>query len=527
MFINSYYQTGIKSSIDKALISYYNSSLSLHELDKEFINDYLKIDEIPFDFSRKRLSILVKDKLNNKLILVSKGQASKMLEILTKIKINDNSFIELDSKYKEIIENKVKEEESKGKRVILLGIKELDNNNNNNNINISLNDESNLIFIGYLAFEDKIKENAKEAISSLLSYGVNIKVLTGDNLEASFNVASKLFDKVKTLSSEELNNLDEDKLSDVIEETNLFYKLTPDDKYKIVKTLKENKKHKHVVGFLGDGINDAPSLKLADVGISFKEATDIAKEASDVILLKEDLNVLEDGIKEGRTSYVNMMKYLKGQTSSNFGNMISQCIGAIWIPFIPMKALHIILLDLITDISCSLIPFDKVDEEMIKKPLNFDVNQIKGFMLTFGPISSLVDMLTFALLMYFICPLSIGSNFNYSWDNVDPNYVNFMITFQTGFFLESLITQNVVYTFLRSEKLPLIKSFPSLTLSLGIIISCLIGIMIVYIPGVNTFFDLTFIDPLFLVFLLLFIILYFFLTFVAKCLYKKKYKRLL
>lgn len=522
-YLNSYFQSGIKSSIDKALISYVNEN-NIH-LDNilDISSNYLKLDEIPFDFIRKRLSILVKENNTNKVILITKGQSSKMMEVITKVKIDDNKIIDINDDLKEKILTKVKEEESKGKRVILLGIKEYDNKDMTT---ISLNDESNLTFIGYLSFEDKIKKNAKEAISSLLECGVNIKVLTGDNLEASYNVASKLLKNVKTLSSEELSKIDDESLKEEVEKFNLFYKLTPDDKYRIIKALKENK-YNHTVGFMGDGINDAPSLKLADVGISFKEGTDIAKEASDVILTEENLEVLKDGIIEGRKSYINMMKYLKGQTSSNFGNMISQCIGAIWIPFIPMKALHIIMLDLITDVSCSLIPFDKVDEEQLKKPLNFDTKQIRDFMFAFGPISSLVDMMTFGVLMYLICPMMVGSQFNFNWGTTNPDYVKFMMIFQTGFFLESLITQNVVYGFLRTEKLPFINSFPSLTLTLGIIISCLIGILVIFIPGVNTFFDLISIDPLFILFLLLFISIYSLLTFIAKYAYKKKYGRLL
>ncbi len=521
-YLNSYFQSGIKSSIDKALISYVNENNIHLENILDISSNYFKLDEIPFDFIRKRLSILVKENDTNKVILITKGQSSKMMEVISKVKL-DNNIVDITDSLKEKILTKVKEEESKGKRVILLGIKEYEDSKINT---ISLNDESNLTFIGYLSFEDKIKKNAKEAISSLLEYGVNIKVLTGDNLEASYNVASKLLNDVKTLSSEDLAKIDDESLKEEVEKYNLFYKLTPDDKYRIIKALKENK-YNHTVGFMGDGINDAPSLKLADVGISFKEGTDIAKEASDVILTEENLEVLKDGIIEGRKSYINMMKYLKGQTSSNFGNMISQCIGAIWIPFIPMKALHIIMLDLITDVSCSLIPFDKVDEEQLKKPLNFDTKQIRDFMFTFGPISSLVDMMTFALLMYLICPMMVGSSFNFNWSVTDPNYVKFMMIFQTGFFLESLITQNVVYGFLRTEKLPFIKSFPSLTLTLGIIISCLIGILVIFIPGVNTFFDLISIDPLFIAFLVLFILIYSLLTFVAKYVYKKKYGRLL
>lgn len=520
-YLNSFYQTGIRSPIDKSIISFSQMNVS-HILDVS--SNYQKLDEIPFDFHRKRLSIYLKSNDDNsKNILICKGASKEMLEVISKVKLSkDKKEIPLSKELENKILSKVNQEEKKGRRVILLAYKEI-----SDRTNISIEDENDLTFIGFLSFEDKVKDNTKQVLDSLRYYGVEIKILTGDNLVASLEVAKKTgFKNINYISGEQINKLNDGELLNEVEKYNLFYKLSPDDKYRIVKALKENK-NDHTVGFMGDGINDAPSLRLADVGISFKEATDIAKEAADIIMLENNLEVLKDGIIEGRKSYVNMMKYVKGQTSSNFGNMISQCIGAIWIPFIPMKALHIILLDIITDISCGVIPFDKVDEEQIVKPLKFSLEQIRGFMFTFGPISSLVDMMTFAILMYYICPLMSQGQFDFSWETSSNQYLTFMMVFQTGFFLESLITQNVVYSFLRTEKIPLIQSFPSITLSLGIIVSCLVGFFVVYVPSVNEIFDFISIDPIFLLFIIIFIFIYGILTFFAKYLYKRKYNRLL
>lgn len=519
-YLNSYFQSGIRSVIDKSII-YFSSLNASHILD--ISSDYQKIDELPFDFHRKRLSVFLENVTDKKKYLITKGACKEMLETISKVKLRNNTeAIALTDEIKEKILRKVNQEERRGRRVILLAIREMDEK-----ATVDISDEKDMIFLGFLSFEDKVKSNAESALNSLRHYGVEIKVLTGDNLQTTLEVTKKTgFTNVKYLSGEEIAAMDDNELQNKVEEYNIFYKLSPDDKYRIVKALKENK-FKHTVGFMGDGINDAPSLRLADVGISFKDATDIAKEAADIVMMENNLEVLKDGIIEGRKSYVNMMKYLKGQTSSNFGNMISQSIGALWIPFMPMRALHLILLDIITDISCGVIPFDKVDESQILKPLNFSSRQIRNFMFTFGPISSLVDMLTFALLMYYICPMAVGSQFNKLWESNSPEFILFMTIFQSGFFLESLLTQNVVYAFLRTEKLPLIQSFPSITLSLGIIVSCLLGFFVIYVPNVNIIFDFSPINPLFILFMIIFVLIYSILTTIAKYLYKKHYGRLL
>ncbi len=516
-FLNSYFQTGIKSVIDQSIIKYASTNKAISEVMQEGI---IKLDEIPFDFARKKLSVLLKDK-NGKKFIVSKGAVDNMLEAI--------SFVKTPSGIREInkddiakIEDIAQKESSKGRRTLILATKDVENEQ------ISSLDEKDMTFIGFLSFEDSPKKDAKAAIEALEKYGVHVKILTGDTLASSLAICKAINLKdVSYLTGYDISLMSDEDLQKEVESHNLFVKLTPLDKQRIVQALKMNK---HVVGFMGDGINDASALKSADVGISFKDATDIAKQASDIIMLENNLTVLKDGIIEGRKSYINVMKYVKGQTSSNFGNMISQSIGALWIPFAPLKAVHIIMLDIISDISCSMIPFDNVEEKDIKQPLNFSVKQIRNFMFYFGPLSSLLDMASFAILMYFICPNMLnanGINFTNYYNLSTSDRLIFASIFQTGFFIESLITQNVVYAFLRSDRIPLIQTRPSITLSLGIIVSCLVGFFVVYVPKVNETFDLVSISPIFILILLLEVIIYGILTQFVKKLYIRKYKRLL
>ncbi len=516
-YLNSYFQTGIKSVIDKSIINYASLNHSIADILDEGIT---KLDEIPFDFNRKRLSVLLKDK-NGDRFMISKGAVENMLDLLDEVK-DSNGRRKITIQDKALIRKIAIEEANKGKRTIILATRDVDVDQ------MDVSYESNMTFIGFLSFEDKPKMGVKKAIDELRKYGVGIKILTGDSLASSLALCDAIdLRDVKYLSGNEISNMDDSELQKEAENHNLFVKLAPLDKQRIVLALKANK---HVVGFMGDGINDAAALKSADVGISFKDASDIAKQASDIIMLENDLTVLKDGIIEGRKSYINMMKYVKCQTSSNFGNMISQSIGAIWIPFSPLKAVHIIMLDIISDISCSMIPFDNVDEKDILKPLDFSIGQIREFMFMFGPLSSLLDMASFAILLYFICPSALSSQgISYvSYDTLDASSkIIFMMIFQTGFFIESLITQNVVFTFLRSDQIPFIKSKPSITLMLGILVSCLIGFFVVYIPVINETFDLIGITPLFILILFGLVLIYGILTQIFKNLYVRKHFRLL
>lgn len=530
-YLNSVYQTGIRNQLDKTIVEYLDTKPDDEKALKE---EFIRLDELPFDFERKMLSILVKDKKTNKNILITKGFPGTVKDKITRIK--DGDTIRPATK-EDILAIKQTAENygSLGARVILVAEKEIEKDS------VTGSDENDMTFLGYITFKDSPKLSAASALMELRRLGIRVKVLTGDGLAASLALCQATgFGNIQALSGPKMALLSDEELKKKVEECDLFVKLSPEDKQRIVKMLKENK---HTVGFMGDGINDAAALREADVGISFKDATDIAKESADMIMLENDLEVLADGIVEGRRSYNNMMKYIKGQTSSNFGNMCSQLIGSLWIPFIPMAPVMIILLDIVTDVSCAVMPLDQVDEELTLKPCNFSVKEIRSFMFTFGPLSSLVDLATFATLMYFIAPMQIGDSFaNLSLTPDTPAYLSFIAIFQTGFFIESLVTQNSVYAFLRTEKRPFIQSRPSTAFGFSIALSILIGFFLIYVPKVQDLFgfasweeDLA-LEPTgaggplsgyFLLFLLGFVTFYLIMIEPLKYFFKKKYGRLL
>lgn len=528
-FLNARFQTGIRNPIDRSLIEYLDTK---PDDEKMLLDRFEKLDEVPFDFQRKMLSILVRDRQEGRNLIVTKGFPGTVKDRIGRI-FDDGRVRQATPADIELIKHTAEKYAALGTRVILLAVTE------SSKESISPEDENDLIFMGYVTFKDAPKDTAASAIKDLWAKGVRVKVLTGDSLAGSLALLEQTgFKDVRSLSGPKMAALSDQELSVAVEDCDLFVKLSPEDKERIVLALK---KRGHVVGFMGDGINDASALRAADIGISFKEATDIAKEAADIIMLENDLAVLNDGIEEGRKAYINMMKYLKGQTSSNFGNMLSQLIGALWIPFIPMAPVQLIILDLITSISCACMPFDRVDPHMIAKPLRFDVEEIKWFMFLFGPISSIIDICTFALLFFFIAPNAavqgqlIGS-YQASWTLAAEGslegmkHLAFIAIFQTGFFIESLVTQNVVYVFLRTDRIPILRSRPSLTFGFSILVSVLIGFFVVYVPDVQSVFgfashpDLPWI---FLAFLLLLFAGYLALTQGMKSVYMKKFRKLL
>lgn len=482
-YLNSLYQTGIRNQLDKSVVEYMDTKPDdVARLQARFT----RLDEIPFDFNRKMLTILVHDNQTGDNIMITKGFPGTVKEKLAYVNGADDRLSPLTREGVLAIRDTAETYGALGTRVILVAAKKVSKDA------ISLDDEKDLVFMGFLTFKDTPKLSAAGALAKLRQYGVRVKVLTGDALASSLALCAETgFGKVKAISGPKMAQMDDAEFQKAVEECDLFVKLSPDDKERIVKALKANK---HTVGFMGDGINDAAALKAADVGISFRDATDIAKEAADMILLENDLDVLFDGILEGRRAYNNMMKYTKGQTSSNFGNMISQLAGSIWIPFLPMQAVQIILLDIISDVSCATMPLDRVDDELLLKPCRFSVKEIRWFMFLFGPLSSVVDLCAFALLMYVIAPNAIVNGqplglFNPDWSPLSYQYLSFMAIFETGFFIESLVTQNVVYAFLRTEKLPLIQSRPSTAFGFAILLSILLGFFVIYVPGVQGIFQ--------------------------------------
>lgn len=460
-YLNSYYQTGLKNLMDVAVIE-----AATKELDTRTIR-YEKVDEIPFDFVRRRMSVVVEDE-KGKTQMITKGAIEEMLAVSDHV---DYAGVvsPLNQATKEMVLENVRRLNSEGFRVIGVAQK----TNPSNGDEFSIKDEANMVLIGYLAFLDPPKETTKAALEALKNHQVEVKVLTGDNALTTQAVCKQVgISADKFITGEEIAKLTEAELAVVVEDYSIFVKLNPSQKATITRLLRENG---HVVGFLGDGINDAPAMRAADVGISVDTAVDIAKESADVILLEKDLMVLEQGILSGRKIFGNIMKYIKATTSSNFGNMFSVLIASIFLPFLPMMPIHLLLLGIIYDVSCLAIPWDKVDAEYLDAPKKWTSNSIGKFMLWFGPTSSIFDITTFLLLFFVMAPQVLGGN--YGSLNQDGQEI-FMGLFHAGWFVMSLWSQTIVLYALRTEKLPFIQSNPSfpffLVTMLGIVVGTLV-----------------------------------------------------
>ena len=381
----------------------------------------------------------------------------------------------------------------------------------------SVKDESDMILTGYLAFLDPPKSSAAPAIETLAEYGVATKILTGDNEKVTQAVCEKVgLDVDNILLGVEVDALSDEELSQAVENTTVFAKLSPDQKARIILQLKTNG---HKVGYMGDGINDAPSMKVADVGISVDTAVDIAKETADVILLDKDLMVLEKGLVEGRKVYANMTKYIKMTVSSNFGNIFSLLFASIFLPFLPMAPVHLIVLNLVYDWSCIALPFDNVDREFLKRPHIWSASSITRFMAWIGPISSVFDVLTYLVLYFIIVPMLTGGNYQAGTEQA----VIFITLFQTGWFIESMWTQTMVIYMLRSPKLPFVQSRPALSL----IVTTMAAALFVTSLPYSLFASVLKTAPLngtYFLFLFLIIVLYMFSVTFVKHFYIKRYR---
>lgn len=440
-YLNSYYQTGLKNLMDVAIID-----AAQNELDTSTIN-YQKVDEIPFDFDRRRMSVVVADN-DGKTQMITKGAIEEMLRISSFVDFKGKVTPLTEEAKQEVLE-KVKELNSDGLRV--LGVAQKTNPSVVGEFSVS--DESEMVLIGYLAFLDPPKETTKQALETLKTHGVGVKVLTGDNALVTKSVCKQVgLESEELVTGEQIANLNDPQLADVVEKYNIFVKLNPQQKQRITHALKENG---HTVGFLGDGINDAPAMKAADVGISVDTAVDIAKESADVILLEKDLMVLERGIVSGRETFGNIMKYIKATASSNFGNMFSVLIASTFLPFLPMLPLQLLFLNMIYDISCISIPWDKMDKEYLDEPKSWISANIGKFMLWIGPTSSVFDITTYLLMYFIICPAMLGG----SYHTLSPSQqVTFIAIFHAGWFVESLWTQTMVLHALRTPKVPFLQS---------------------------------------------------------------------
>ena len=510
-FLNSYYQTGLKNLMDRAIINRTEKEAEKHELVRDLDQTFKKIDELPFDFERRRMSVIVKDD-EDVISMVTKGALEEMLAISSYVEYK-NRITELTEEIRQEILAEVAQLNEQGLRVLGVSYK----SDLEEDYDYEVKDESDMILTGYLAFLDPPKSSAAPAIETLAEYGVATKILTGDNEKVTQAVCEKVgLDVENILLGVEVDALSDEELSQAVENTTVFAKLSPDQKARIILQLKANG---HKVGYMGDGINDAPSMKVADVGISVDTAVDIAKETADVILLDKDLMVLEKGLVEGRKVYANMTKYIKMTVSSNFGNIFSLLFASIFLPFLPMAPVHLIVLNLVYDLSCIALPFDNVDSEFLKKPRIWSANSITRFMAWIGPISSVFDVLTYLLLYFIIVPMITGGNYQAGSGQAET----FITLFQTGWFVESIWTQTMVIYMLRSPKLPFVQSRPALS----VIVTTMAAALFVTSLPYSLFASVLKTAPLngtYFLFLLLIIALYMVSVTLVKHLYIKRYR---
>ena len=450
-YLNSFYQTGLKNLLDVAV-------LNRRELSKELEIEkiYRKLDEIPFDFNRKRMSVVV-EKSNHRHILICKGALEEIFKICSRAEIGREvlplSGLPVD-KFLAIAQ----ELNDDGLRVVAVAYKDVEADRKQE---YSIQDENDLILLGYIAFLDPPKETAAEAIKKLHAHGVDVKVLTGDNDRVTRKVAKDVgLNFENLLLGSQIEAMSDEALDNLVEQTTIFAKLTPAQKERIVQSLH---RRNHVVGFLGDGINDASALKAADVGISVENAVDIAKESADIILLEKSLLVLEAGVLEGRKVFGNIIKYIKMGASSNFGNMFSMLGASALFPFLPMLPVQLLTQNLLYDISQTAIPFDEVDAEYLEKPRKWEIGEISRFMMFFGPISSLFDYATFAVLWFYFK----------AHTTADASL------FQAGWFVEGLLSQTLIVHMIRTRQIPFIQSRASWPL---IIMTATIMTLGVYVP---------------------------------------------
>lgn len=437
-YLNSYFGTGMKNLVDRAIITYGNEKNV-----KEIVNDYTKIDEIPFDYTRKRMSVVVKSNKNNGYRMFTKGALEEILKVCTKVKYNGH-VNELTPEMVEIVEQKAKEYAVQGMQVIAIASKR-----EYRGVNVfNVSDEANMTFIGFVAFLDPAKKDVKSTLKKLKNIGITTKILTGDNPYAANNICNLVgLENTETLLGTDIDKMSDEELAKKVEEVNVFARMNPLQKERVVKQLKNNG---HVVGYMGDGVNDSPSLHIADVGISVNTATDIAKEAADIILLERSLKVIYEGVLEGRRVYGNIIKYMKMALSSDFGDVFSIVIASIFLPFLPLLPIQMLLQDFLYDISQIAIPYDDVDKEFLEKPKKWSTKGISKFMNVMGITSSLIDVLAF-----------LGFWFLFGYNASKETF------FQTAWFVECLISETMIIHYVRTAKRPFIESRANKWLTLG------------------------------------------------------------
>ncbi len=492
-YLNSYYQTGLKNLLDLAVIEYGNEK-DFHKI----IDIYKRVDEIPFDFNRRRMSVVVESE-GNKRQLITKGAIEEMISICSHVEIN-GEIIPLTEEITTNVIAMVTTLNEQGMRVLGIAQK---NDVPDENV-FSVKDESNMILIGYMGFLDPPKESAISAIKALHSHGVDVKVLTGDNDIVTRKIANDVGIPVNNIVlGIDIESMTDEELFEAASKSSILAKLSPMQKARIISVLQIND---HVVGFLGDGINDAQALKQADVGITVDTAVDIAKESSDIILLEKDLNVLEEGVIEGRRVFGNIIKYVKMTASSNFGNVFSVLVASAFLPFLPMLPIQLLTQNLLYNISQIAIPWDNMDEEYLEKPQRWDAKEIAKFMIFIGPISSIFDIVTFAVM----------------WFVFNANTLADQSLFQSGWFVVGLVSQTLIVHMIRTEKIPFIQSRASNPLLLMTALIIGIGIIVPF-TAVGTYIGLMPLPGSYFPWLIGILVAYSALTQIVKNIYIKKF----
>ena len=452
-FLNSHFQSGLRNLLDKAVLAHAELDPMLHGDD-----GYTKVDEIPFDFDRRRLSVVLA-RNDGKHLLICKGAVEEIFAVCTHYCL-DGEVGRLDPTHFEEAKQQTVALNADGFRVVAVAYKEMDPSQTA----YSVADEAGLTLVGYIAFLDPPKESARAAIAALARKGVQVKVLTGDNEIITRKVCREVqLDPGEILLGSAIARMSDGELAEIAPRTTVFAKLNPEQKERVIRALHGRG---HVVGYLGDGINDSPALRAADVGISVDTAVDIAKESADIILLEKSLLILQDGVSEGRKVFANITKYIKMGASSNFGNMLSVLGASLFLPFLPMTPIQVLTNNLLYDFSQTAIPTDNVDEEYLAGPRKWDIDNIFKFMMFIGPISSIFDYATYAMMLLVFD----------AWSN--PSL------FQTGWFVESLLTQTLIIHIIRTAKVPFFESHASPALIATTVIICTIGMILPFTwPG--------------------------------------------
>lgn len=493
VYLNSYYQTGLKNLLDVAVLTHAEVHGEL-----QIATAFRKVDEVPFDFQRRRMSVVVAEHGEHHL-LICKGAVEEILSVCTRVRhagIDEPMTAEILGRVRELTASL----NTEGLRVVAVAAKELPPSKET----YGVADESDLTLIGYVTFLDPPKESAAPALEALAAHGVTVKVLTGDNELVTAKICKQVgLDVSRIVVGAEVERMSDTDLKQAVEVQHVFARLTPAQKDRIVRVLKANG---HVVGFMGDGINDAAALRTADIGISVDSGVDIAKEAADIILLEKSLMILEEGVIEGRKTFVNMLKYIKMAASSNFGNVFSVLIASAFLPFLPMLPVQLLVQNLLYDISQIAIPFDNVDEELLRKPQRWNPGELGRFMLYFGPISSIFDILTFALM----------------WFVFQANAPQGQTLFQTGWFVEGLLTQTLIVHTIRTQKVPFLQSraAPALLVMTGAIMAA--GVFIAMGP-VSHYFKMEPLPGVYFAFLAAILLGYMALTQAMKGFYSRRY----